>query len=285
MSISNSAMLVELNISVWTAAVTDRKATAKVTDDAKASADAGQFKKNLMAGTTLRKEIADYAAICRTWHNGRTMPWSDRGPRLLPTSMFFDYKQEANAKRDYFMDKVERFCAAYPDLVDAAKQNLGDLYRAEDYPSVDDVRNKFGFQLVFSPVPESSDFRLVAADADLADLKAQYDAAYDSRVKDAMQSAWDKLHDMLTKMTEKLSEPEGEDAKPKLFHASFITNVHDMCGMLSHFNITKDPKLEEARRALEKLVSNVDIDDIRKDLGTRIDLKSQVDQVLTRFDW
>jgi hypothetical protein len=285
MTISSSAMLVEMNIGVWTGQKVDRAATAKVTDDARAVSDAGQFKKNLTAGTTLRKEIADYAALCRTWHNGRTMPWADRGARLLPTSMFFEYKQEVNTRRNYFMSKVDKFCETYPQLLADAPQHMGDLFNPADYPSVEEVRSKFGFQLVFSPVPESGDFRLSAGEADLAELRAQYDEAYNIRVKDAMQSAWDKVHDLLQRMSEKLTEPDGDNAKPKLFHGTFITNVNDLCGLLSHLNITNDPQLENARRDLERLVSNVDIDDVRKDIGARIDLKAQVDQVLNKFDW
>lgn len=285
MSISNSAMLVELNISCWTGQKVDRTATTKVTDDANAASDAGQFKKNLTAGTTLRKEIADYAALCRTWHNGRTMPWSDRGPRLLPMSLFFEYKQEVNARQALFLSKVEQFCEAYPQLLADAPRHLGDLFDPNDYPSVDEVRSKFGFQLVFSPVPEAGDFRVQAGAAELAELRDQYEAAYDLRVKDAMQSAWDKVHDMLVKMSEKLTEPEGEGAKPKLFHGTFITNIEDLCGLLTHLNITKDPQLEEARRSLERMVANVDIDDVRKDPGARMDLKAQVDAALSRFDW
>lgn len=285
MSISNSAMLVELNISCWTGQKVDRAATTKVTDEARAASDAGQFKKNLTAGTTLRKAIADYAALCRTWHNGRTMPWSDRGPRLLPTSMFFDYKKEVNARRDYFMSKVDEFCEEYPRLLADAPQHLGDLFNPLDYPSVEEVRNKFGFQLVFSPVPESGDFRLQAGEHELAELRQQYEDAYEVRVKDAMQSAWDKVHDMLTKMSEKLTEPEDDAAKTKLFHGTFLTNVDELCGLLTHFNVTKDPQLEQVRRDLERMVRGVDIEAIRKDAYTRMDLKQQVDAALSKFDW
>lgn len=283
MSISDSSMLVEMNISVWTAAITDRKATAKVTDDANASQDAGQFKKNLMAGTTLRKEIADYAALCRTWHNGRTLPWSDKGVRLLPTSMFLEYKTEVNARRDYFQAKVDKFVAEYPNLVQAAQFHLGDLFNASDYPDVEDVRQRFGFRLVFSPVPESNDFRLKVGADDIAELRAQYEDAYDTRVKEAMQVAWDKLHSALVGMSEKLTEPEGE--KAKLFHGTFVSNAQDLCSLLSHLNITHDPQLEMARRELERAISNVDIDDLRKDTGVRADLKARVDSVLNGFDW
>lgn len=283
MSISSSAMLVEMNISVWTAAITDRNATTKVTDEAKATADAGQFKKNLMAGTTVRKDIADYAALCRTWHNGRTLPWSDKGVRLLPTSMFLDYKQEVNSRRDYFNSKVATFVAEYPRLVNAAQQNLGDLFNAADYPSAEEVASKFAFRLVFSPVPEAGDFRLTASDADMAELKAQYESAYTDRVSDAMKTTWDKLHSTLLTMSDKLTVPEGEQTKQ--FRSTFISNVKDMCSLLTHLNITKDPQLEMARRDLERAVSSVDVDDIRSDVGARNDLKAQVDAVLGKFDW
>jgi len=283
MSISSSAMLVELNISVWTASVVDRKATNKTTTDARATADAGQFKKNLMAGTTLRKEIADYAAMCRTWHNGRTLPWADKGSRLLPTSMFLDYKREVDARTAYFNDKVGKFVDEYPRLLADAPQHLGDLFNVSDYPNPDEVASKFAFKLVFSPVPESNDFRIDVGNLELAELRAQYDTAYEARINDAMRMAWDKLHATLTGVTEKLTEPEGE--KAKLFHGTFISNITEMCDLLSHLNITKDPELEKARRGLEKAINGFQLDDIRTDAGARADLKSRVDAVIKGFDW
>jgi len=276
-------MLVEMNISVWTAAITDRNATTKVTDDANATADAGKFKKNLMAGTSVRKDIADYAALCRTWHNGRTLPWSDKGVRLLPTSMFFDYKTEVNARRDYFNAKLAKFLTEYPTLVTIAQRNLGGLSNAADYPSVDEIASKFAFKLVFSPVPEAGDFRLTAGNVDMAELKAQYESAYEDRIGEAMKTSWNKLHNTLLGMSEKLAEPEGEASKQ--FRTTFVTNVKDMCALLTHLNITKDPELELARRDLERAISSVDIEDIRSDVGARTDLKAQVDAVLGRYDW
>ena len=283
MSISSSAMLVELNISVWTASVIDRKATDKTTSDARATADAGQFKKNLAAGTTLRKQIADYAAQCRTWHNGRTMPWADKGPRLLPTSMFLDYKREVDSRKAYFEDKSAKFVESYPDLLAQAPLYLGDLFDPFDYPTVEEVASKFAFKLVFSPVPESNDFRIDVGNNELAELRAQYDSAYETRINDAMRTAWDRLHNMLTGVSDKLTEPEGE--KAKLFHGTFLSNITDMCNLLSHFNVTKDPELEKARRSLEKAINGFDLEDIRSDIGVRADLKARVDEVLKGFDW
>ena len=283
MSISSSAMLVEMNISVWTAAIIDRKTTDKVTLDAHAVADAGKFRKNLMAGTSLRKDIADYAALCRTWHNGRTLPWSDKGVRLLPTSMFLEYKREADARAAYFNSKVAKFVEQYPDLVVTAQANLGDLFDGANYPSAEEVASKFAFRMVFSPVPEVGDFRIDVASDELTHLRTQYEAAYTDRVSDAMKTTWNKLHSTLLTMSEKLTEPEGEETKQ--FRSTFVTNAQEMCQLLSHLNITKDPELESARQALEKAISGVDVDNIRKDEIARSDLKAHVDSVLGQFDW
>ena len=96
MSISSSAVLVELNISVWTANKLDKGATDSVLVSNSASSGSAQVRKNLMAGTDKRKKIADYAARARLYHNQTTLSWSDKGARLLPTSLFMDYKANMN---------------------------------------------------------------------------------------------------------------------------------------------------------------------------------------------
>ena len=54
MSISSSAVLVELNISVWGATKLDKDATNIVISDNMAGKNSAQVRKNLLAGTSLR---------------------------------------------------------------------------------------------------------------------------------------------------------------------------------------------------------------------------------------
>lgn len=284
MSITSSAVLVELNISVWTANKLDKGATDEVlVSNGATVADAAQVRKNLMAGTTARKAIADYAAGCRLWHNTRTLPWADKGPRILPTSLFMDYKQELNVRRDTFLHMRKQFGVDYPALVQTAANYMGNLHDPADYPSVEEVMAKFDFRVVFSPVPESGDFRLDIPQQDLEDMRRSYDDAFDARLAEAMCTPWNKLHDMLTGMSAKLTE--GDDETKRRWHDTFVTNAQELCSMLTHLNITKDPKLEAARRQLEAALLGADIDDIKVNEGTRAELKSKVDAILKGYEW
>lgn len=284
MSITSSAVLVELNISVWTANKLDKNATEKViTANNAGGSDAAQVRKNLMAGTTLRKQIADYAAGCRLWHNTRTLPWADKGPRLLPTSLFMDYKAEANIRRDTFKRFTEDFRDKYPALVQTAANYMGDLHDPADYPDVDEVMSKFDFRLVFSPVPESGDFRLDIPKEELDLVRQGYEDAFESRVAEAMRTPWNKLHDMLQGMSAKLTE--GDEETKRRWHDTFLTNAQDLCQMLTHLNITNDPKLEAARRQLESALIGTDLDIIKEDAMSRADLKGKLDAILRGYDW
>jgi hypothetical protein len=285
MSITSSAVLVEMNISVWTANILDRSATDSVIATNAAVKDAGQFRKNLMAGTSMRKDIADYAAGCRLWHNTRTLPWADKGARLMPTSLFMDYKQEANVRRDTFNRMVDNFVAAYPSLMQTANNYLGTLFNPNDYPSAEEVRSKFGFRLVFSPVPEAGDFRLDVAAQELVELREQYEGNFNDRLADAMREPWDRLHKLLSDTSKKLTDAEVEGESKKRYHDTLITNAQSLCAMLTHLNITKDPKLEQARRELELTMLDADIDSIKESPEVRANMKAKVDSILKQYEW
>ena len=283
MSIASSAVLVELNISVWTAAKLDKNATKSVIADNNAGSQSGAFRKNLLAGTSLRKDISDYAAACRMTHNKMTLPWQDRGGRILPTSLFMDYKQRMNVNSAHFNSLVDRLCDNYDTLKQSAKSYMGALYDEEDYPSLDEVRSKFGFNLVFSPLAEAGDFRLDVPQQDLAEMRQQYEQDFNSRLADAMRKPWEDLHKMLLGMQEKLSS--SSDDEKKRWHDTFVTNAQAMCGLLTNLNVTKDPKLEEARRDLELTMLGANIEVIKDSPVVRADMKAKIDTILGKFDW
>jgi hypothetical protein len=284
MSISSSAVLVELNISVWPASKIDREITDKVNSDAGAVRGASQTKKNLFAGTSLRKDIEKFAAKVRLYHNQHTLPWADKGERMLPTSLFMDYKTTMSNYENTFNMMCDNFFIEYPHLVADAPTALQGLYKAEDYPDIGEVKQKFGFRRAVKPVPESGDFRLDVPAEDLRELVQEFSVQQEQKLADAMREPWERLHRMLAGMSEKLTDIEGDDAK-KRYHDTLLTNPIELCGLLTKLNVTNDPKLEEARRQLELTMLGANIEAIKEDAGARSELKSKVDNILKRFEW
>ena len=284
MSISASALLVELNISVWPASKIDREITDKVNSDAGAVHGASQTKKNLFAGTSLRKDISDFAARVRLYHNRHTLPWADKGERMLPTALFMEYKQTMNGFEQTFDMMCNNFYVEYPRLVIEAPIALKGLYKADDYPDIDTVKTKFGFRRTVKPVPEAGDFRLDIPAYDLEEMKAEFITQQQTKLAEAMREPWDRLHKMLVGMSEKLTDLEGDDAK-KRYHDTLITNPIELCSLLTKLNVTNDPALEAARRQVELTMMGADIESIKEDAGSRSELKSKVDDILKKFEW
>ena len=283
MSISSSALLVELNISVWPASKLDREITDKVNTDASAVKGASQTKKNLFAGTSLRKDISDFAARVRLYHNKHTLPWADKGERMLPTALFMDYKQTMNGFEQTFNMMCQNFYIEYPRLVVEAPTNLGSMYKAEDYPELTDVKLKFGFRRAVKPVPEAGDFRLDIPAHDLDEMREEFLKQQNNKLAEAMREPWDRLHEMLVGISDKLTDVEGDSKKR--YHDTLISNPIELCSLLTKLNVTNDPKLEEARRQLEMTMLGADIEDLKGHAPARIELKSKVDEILKRFDW
>ena len=282
MSISSSAVLVELNISVWPASKIDREITEQVNSNAMAVRDASQTKKNLFAGTGIRKDIEKFASRVRLYHNQHTLPWADKGERMLPTKLFMEYKQTMNAYEQQFDMMCNNFFCEYPRLVTEAPANLGAMYKASDYPELDVVKQKFGFKRSVNPLPESGDFRLDIPTQDLEDMRSEFESKFNERLADAMRAPWDRLHKMLTDMSEKLKD-DGDEKKR--YHDTLISNPLELCELLTKLNVTNDPKLEEARKNLERTMLGVSIEAVKESAYEREQLKTKVDEILGKFNW
>jgi hypothetical protein len=285
MSISNRAVLVQLNISTWGTERLDRGQTERLNLINHADAKAGKVHKDLMCGTSLIKDIEQYAARCRLFSNEQTMPWQDRGARMLPTSMFMEYKAEMNRRESRFNAMVGGFIPNYEAAKQTASNYLGAMFNEGDYPRADEVASKYRWSLAISPVPESGHFCIDVPAKELEEVRRSCDVDVERRLGEAMRKPWEDLHKLLAGMSEKLKERPVEDEKQKRFHDTFVSNAIDLCNLLRHMNVTDDPKLEQARLELERVMTGVDVDDIKDSLAVRSNVKSKLDTILGQFDW
>ena len=287
--IQNSAMLVDLNISVWTGRKMDKKVSDEIDAAKNTKAKGGNYHKKLLAGTQRLDDLQKLVGTIRTWHYAQTLPWSDGGSRLLPMKNFFDYKATLTDYAAQYDEAVKQFLNEYPTLVSAAAFQLGDLFDSEEYPSVDKLEGKFKFKYVFLPVPEVGDFRIDVSEAGKTELQEQYQKFYEDRLSEAMQDTWERLHDCVKHMSDKLANAEvPRETKEgpnytKLFRDSLITNANELCDLLTRLNVTNDAKLEQARQALESAINGHCAEDLRKSDDLRLQTKAKVDEILGMF--
>lgn len=278
--ISNSAMLVDLNISVWTGRKMDKKVSEEVDASKGTKARAGNYHKKLLAGSDKLEKIQKIVSAVRTWNYSNTLPWSDGGSRLLPMKNFFEYKAMLNNFEQQYQQAVDEFLQEYPQLVSTSAFTLGSLFDRGEYPDAESLRGKFGFKYVFCPVPDAGDFRIDVEEEAKAELQQQYKSYYETKLAEAMQDAWTRLHDTLKHLSERM---DYTDESKKKFWDSTITNATELCSLLSNLNVTNDPKLEDARKKLEKALAGVKPEDIRESEAIRTNVKSKVDEILNMF--
>lgn len=281
--IETSAMLVELSISCWTAKKLDRRVSQEIDVDNEAKARAGNYHKNLLAGTQKLDNIIKYAANIRAWHNANTLPWSDNGQRLLPIEHFIQYKERLGYFEEEYNGLVQDFLTNYPNLVDAASFQLGKLFERSEYPDAEDIAGKFKFRYIFSPVPTSGDWRVNVGQQAREELDKHWQDAVNMRVNGAMKEAWSRLHDCLSHISERLTDDE--QGNKKSFKNSLIGNAEELVDMLAVLNVTKDPELERARKQLADSIRNVEAKDLRESDGIRKDVKADVDAILAKFNF
>ena len=101
MKIQERSMLVDLTIKCWDATKHDKKVSAEV-EQAHAAHDAGRYSKRLIDKAHLA-DLSNLAGKARQFHYRLTLPWSDKGQRILPSDLFLDYRHGlAGIKAEFF---------------------------------------------------------------------------------------------------------------------------------------------------------------------------------------
>lgn len=283
MGIANTSMLVNISISVWTGRKLDKQVSAEVDVAKSTKTRAGNYHKNLFAGVDELAAVGRIAGKIRNWGMEQTLPWSDGGDRLLTMDNYAEYRRVLKDLEREFEDAVQVFCSRYSTLISAQAFTMGSLFDRTEYPDVADIASKFSLRYTFSPVPEIGDWRVDANAEDKQELEEQYKKAYNDRLGATTKDLWDRLHGVLTHMADRLADaPDGER---KIFRDSLLETPVKLCELLTRLNVANDPKLEAARKSLESAVCGIDVKDLRDSQGARLEVKTQVDEILKRFDF
>jgi hypothetical protein len=277
-SISGSAMLVELSIRNWAGRKLDKSASQKVTIDNRASTGVANVHKKLLGDCAELSAVIKFAGNARNAHYAMTMPWSDTGMRLLPTSRYFKYNEQMIALKAEYFTLVDTFLASYNWEITQAQVKLGDLFNPNEYPSAASLQSKFGFGYTYIPISEAKDWRIDIEAGAKEELAQHYQSYYQNQLHAAMADVNRRARDVAERMSERLDYSDNETKK--VFRDSLVNNVLEIVDLMDACNLTGDPVMRDNAQALRDALTGLDADDLREDHRLRRATKKAVDDVI-----
>jgi hypothetical protein len=271
-------MLAAVHISIWTATKHDRKVSRDVANQHGAQERAGRYNKQLLMGAARLEDLRTLAGQIRQHFYKVTLPWSDEGLRLLPSHFLFDLTARMREFKTDFSAGVDQFLEVYPSYIREARAELGSLFREEDYPSVDKLREKFNVNLEILPISTGDDFRVTMSAEEQARIAREIDANVRQRLTKGTDDLWKRLRDVVSHMVDRLNEPESR------FHATLITNIYDLVSLLPQLNVNQDPDLERFATQIRARLCNYTAQDLKKDDLLRTSTAAEAAGIVAEMD-
>lgn len=272
-AITEKVLIVKLSIGIWGARKVDKKVINDVSSQYHAKSDQLSFSKLLIDKKRLQ-EVKDLANNARQYHYDNTLPWNTDGSNILSIDKYEKYDSEMTFLKNKFWDHVNTFLGSYDDIIQEDQKGLGDLSNTNDYPSIDQIRKKFKFDIEYCPIPSGNDFRLTLSDNQLNNIKTNFDANMELKLNNVKSYLYSKLYALINKAIERLEDPQ------KFFKDSTITNITSFIDELPTVNIIEDITLNDfAYKTIKALPT--DIDSLRKDSDIRSLVCSQLRDIST----
>ena len=279
-TISSSALRVGLSISVPTMRKMDKRATREVIAHNNARKGSAHVSKKLIQAVA-HEDMTKLVASMRAYHREQTVPWGDLGDRLVSNQNLIDYKNNMAQLEDEFWDLAEQTLVEYPQAVEQARlevTGLGYMFNEDEYPSVDQLRRKFKFSLVFEAVPDVGDFRVDIGNQAASEMREQYKQVLSDRINAVHQDLAERLAEPLQRMSKGLDYNEGE--KPSGFRDTLVDNVLSIVDLMRTCNLNGNAHIAGIQQDLRATLKGVTPDGLRRDPNLRADTKRKVDAII-----
>jgi len=159
-----------------------------------------------------------------TTHKKMTLPYMDKGPRILPNGLYMDYTTEVRGLIGKLDTQLKAVMPNYDSYVqqDMAYRNGGKAVgraSVDDYPQAHEFEARVGVELRFMPLPDKKHFLFDLSDDDVNNFTQAMREVEVMANNDAVNRMLEPLQHLVTK----LNKPIGTEGA--IFRDSAIENV------------------------------------------------------------
>ena len=213
---------------------------------------------------------------------GMTLPFPDPGVRLIRQNQIDLFHSEMTALRAELETAVATLDERWAELKGAARERLGRLFDAGDYPA--SLRGLFAVEW---------DYPSVETPSYLAELNPALYAAECRRTAERVEAALRlaetafsaELSELITHLTDRLSGTA--DGKPKVFRDSAVTNLVEFFERFRRLNVRSNQQLDELVEQARQIVQGFEPQSLRENrllrdtVGVELgELRQSLDQFL-----
>jgi hypothetical protein len=214
--------------------------------------------------------------LWKTW----TVPYPERQIRLLRRDRIDMFRAEMAKIQDSLKAASEAAQEQYETLKDEARQRLGDLFNADDYPT--SLIGQWTVSYDF-PSVEPPDYLRQLNPRLYEEQQAIVRRRFEEAIQLTEQAFTEELAQHVKGMVEKLQPtPEGE--RQKVIQTRSIDNMLDFFRRFRELNVGSNDELERLARDAEAAVQGVDVKALRGDTDTRTRVREALSGLSGRID-
>lgn len=272
------AILANVTIGAWSGRKFDDEATKTVAENFGAQQDCGRFNKLLVDHNSILT-LHRIGSRARRFHYTHTLPWNDVGTRLLPTKAYNDYVNGINKHVNEFWTAVNEFYEKYPNLIDLRRMALGELWKASDYPNIDQLKGHFHFQIAFTFLPDpGTDIRLNLNDVEVEKIRASMVNTHTDITQKSEKDLWSRMKKVVDRIVDRLGDSE------KVFKNSTFGNIDELERLVNLLNVTDNAEIDNTMRKIKDELKEYSPEEIRTDDQVRQNVHKKAKDILDKIE-
>ena len=209
--LQEKAILVRLHMKTWTGRKMDADETRRVNDNAGAEDGAARVYKTLVKKDRI-SALKNVTEKVREEHYKVTLPWDDKGVRLLPITKYESYRATMDRLFEKRNEAIKSFMDGYQDAITEAQDALGTLFNEDVYPSEIQIKRRMVAEYEFTTVPDERHFVAQVSAEEADKIKRQIQKFTEKRIKGAISDIYRRLSEAITTLGRQVN-PDDEGTR------------------------------------------------------------------------
>ena len=222
------------------------------------------------AATAVKTQAVEY------WKS-HTLPYIEPGMRLLRRIDVPAFDVQLTSVRAELNDAVEELQRHYGELVDQARERLGNLFDPSDY--AESLSDLFAIEWDY-PSCDPPEYLLRVSPQLYYSECARVQTRFDEAVRLAEQAFADELGQLVSHLAERLSD----DGSSKVFRDTAVTNLLEFFERFQRLNIRSDDQLDRLVADARRVVTGVQPQDLRDHAAMRQHVANELVRVEASLD-